>query len=140
MELQEDLLTEIETELNQEPVSAGIRFADYMIDLVIFYILAVIAGLVLRPFIVEGGRPVLYLVSYILYLSYFTLMEGATNGRSIGKIITRSKAVKEDGAAITWSDAFLRSLSRIVPFEPFSAFGGHPWHDRWTHTKVVKSR
>jgi len=71
-------------------------------------------------------------------VSYFTFMEGATGGKSIGKIITRSKAVKEDGTSITWNDALLRSLSRIVPFEPFSAFGGQPWHDRWTNTKVVR--
>jgi hypothetical protein len=31
----------------------------------------------------------------------------------------------------------LRTLCRIVPFEPFSAFGGHPWHDKWTRTYVI---
>jgi len=27
-----------------------------------------------------------------------------------------------------------------VPLEALSAFGGHPWHDRWTKTRVVKTR
>jgi uncharacterized RDD family membrane protein YckC len=138
MEVQEDLLTDIETEINQETVSVGIRFANYVIDLLIFYILSVITGVVLASFIANAGTPLTYLISYILYVSYFTFIEGATNGRSVGKLITRSKAVKENGTPITWNDALMRSLSRIVPFEPFSAFGGQPWHDRWSHTKVVK--
>jgi uncharacterized RDD family membrane protein YckC len=61
-------------------------------------------------------------------------------GRTLGKLITGSKAVREDGTSLTWKDACLRSLSRMVPFEPFSALGGAPWHDRWTKTTVVRTR
>lgn len=139
MEMLEDLLTDVEKEINLVPVSAGIRFADYLIDMVIFYILFVVVLLVLRSFISDSDGILLYIISYTLFVTYYTLIEGATNGRSVGKLITGSKAVKEDGTAITWNDALLRSLTRIVPFEPFSAFGSNPWHDRWTHTKVVKN-
>jgi uncharacterized RDD family membrane protein YckC len=139
MEMLEDLLTDVEKEINLVPVSAGIRFADYLIDMVIFYILFVAVLLLLRSFISDSDGILLYIISYTLFVAYYTLIEGATNGRSVGKLITGSKAVKEDGTAITWNDALLRSLTRIVPFEPFSAFGSNPWHDRWTHTKVVKN-
>jgi uncharacterized RDD family membrane protein YckC len=138
MEVQEDLLRDIEIEIDQQNVSVGIRFANYMIDLLIFYIIAVLIGVLFSQFSMGAGRMVNYLSGYFLYVSYFTFIEGITGGRSIGKLITGSKAVTEDGSALTWNGAFLRSLSRLVPFEPFSAFSGRPWHDRWTHTKVVK--
>jgi hypothetical protein len=34
-----------------------------------------------------------------------------------------------------------RTFSRFVPFEPFSFLGsGHGWHDRWSDTRVVRTR
>lgn len=137
--MHEDLLIDIETEVNLVSVSLGTRFADYIIDVVIFYILFVVILLTLKSLISDPDSSFTYIISYIFLVTYYTLMEGITNGRSVGKLITGSKAVKEDGTPITWSDALLRSLTRIVPFEPFSAFGGRPWHDRWTHTIVVKN-
>ncbi|MEO6405093.1 MAG: RDD family protein [Ferruginibacter sp.] len=79
-----------------------------------------------------------YLISFTLYLSYYTLMEGSTKGKTIGKFITKTRSVREDGSQLTYSDAFKRSLSRLVPFEPFSAFEYRPWHDKWTDTIVIK--
>ena len=61
-------------------------------------------------------------------------------GRSIGKFITGTKAVNADGSDMRVETILLRSLSRVVPFEPFSAFGGHPWHDKWTRTHVIDVR
>ena len=138
MDTQQDLLTDVETEINQVPAPTSIRFANYLIDLVVFYVLNILVSLAFTSWLQTAARPMIYLTSYCLYIAYFTFIEGATGGRSVGKFITGSKAIKEDGGVITWNDALLRSLSRIVPFEPFSAFGGYPWHDRWTHTKVVK--
>jgi hypothetical protein len=51
-------------------------------------------------------------------------------------MITGTKAVNHDGSNISAKTAFLRTLCRLVPFEPFSAFG-IPWHDSWTHTHVI---
>ncbi len=76
----------------------------------------------------------LFLVSYILYVFFCTFSEGASRGRSVGKLVTRTKVVKEDESEIS----LIRSLCRLVPFEAFSAFGGYPWHDRWSHTKVIR--
>jgi len=79
-----------------------------------------------------------FLISFIVIISYYTVLEGATKGRTLGKFVTGTVAVKQDGSAITWKDAFLRSLCRLVPFEPFSALGRMPWHDKWTKTIVIK--
>jgi len=72
-----------------------------------------------------------------MFFSY-TFSEGASRGRSVGKLVTRTKVVKEDESEISWKDALIRSLCQLVPFEAFSAFDGYPWHDRWSHTKVIR--
>lgn len=80
------------------------------------------------------------LLSYLNFILYYTFCEVAFKGYTLGKLITGTRAVREDGTNLRFKDALLRSLSRIVPFEPFSAFGGNPWHDIWTKTRVIKSR
>lgn len=135
-----------------EYASTGQRFASYLIDLVIFYIIMLGLGAVMGIIFAltgniqqlqttntfTGNKLTDYLVSYIIYALFYTFSEGASRGRSIGKLITRTKAVKEDESEVSWKDALIRSLCRIVPFEPFSALGGSPWHDQWSHTKVIK--
>jgi uncharacterized RDD family membrane protein YckC len=76
-------------------------------------------------------------VTMLLYGIYMSLIEGIFKGKSLGKLITRTKAVNLDGSAISWNSAFLRGFSRIVPFEPFSALSGIPWHDKWSDTIVI---
>jgi uncharacterized RDD family membrane protein YckC len=82
----------------------------------------------------------LYLITFFNYLVYYTFCERIFSGITLGKWITGTKAVREDGKVLTLKDAFLRSLARVIPFESFSAFGGLPWHDAWTKTVVVKTR
>jgi hypothetical protein len=52
---------------------------------------------------------------------------------------TQAGADKRFGNYLIDRIAFLRSLSRLVPFEPFSALKkpSYPWHDRWTRTLVI---
>lgn len=80
-----------------------------------------------------------YLVGTLNYLLYYTICEKAFKGYTLGKLLTGSRAIRVDGGELTFKDAFLRSLSRLVPFEAFSGFGT-PWHDTWTKTTVIKSR
>ncbi len=81
-----------------------------------------------------------YLVAIFNYLIYYTICEKAFRGYTLGKLITGTRAVRQDGGELAIRDAFLRSLSRLAPFEPFSGFDDSPWHDRWTKTTVVKVR
>jgi hypothetical protein len=46
--------------------------------------------------------------------------------------------VKDNFSPITWKDAFIRSASRLVPFETLTGFGGYPWHDEWSKTRVIQ--
>ncbi len=138
MEMQPDLLNDIHHEIYKEPASVGSRFANYIIDLVIFYVLSIATGLIFANFLSSAGMGALYVITYLLFLIYYTLMEGATQGKTVGKMITGTVAVRNDGEPFTFYDSMVRSLCRLIPFEPLSAFGGNPWHDKWTNTRVIR--
>jgi uncharacterized RDD family membrane protein YckC len=142
----QDVLTS-EFELNLVQASTGKRFVNYIVDLVVFYVLVFVV-LLITAFVNSdnfqtleqesdaGSNLVLNLMFILLFVGYLTFMEALCKGRTIGKMITGTKAVNYDGSNISAKTAFLRTLSRLVPFEPFSAFGT-PWHDSWTNTQVI---
>lgn len=145
------------SEIQLVPATTGQRFLNYLIDnLLLQYGLSMLTGMavgmlltVLFPdYMVELSQstdtfallPLAYLILIVNYLVYYTICEKAFKGYTLGKLITGTRAIREDGNELTIKDALLRSLSRMVPFEAFSAFGGYPWHDSWTKTRVIKSR
>ncbi len=81
-----------------------------------------------------------FMIGYLNYIVYYTLCEKLFKGYTLGKIITGTRAIRQDGQELTLKNALLRSLSRCVPFEVFSGFNTLTWHDSWTDTMVVKSR
>ncbi len=81
-----------------------------------------------------------YLIAVFHYLFYYTICEKAFKGYTLGKLLSGTRAVRMDGQELNLKDAFLRSLSRMVPFEVFSGFSEQPWHDTWTKTAVIKAR
>lgn len=72
-------------------------------------------------------------------VGYYTVMEGVF-GVTIGKLITRTKVVTEDGSKPGFGMALGRSLCRMIPFEAFSFLGreSRGWHDSITKSYVVK--
>ena len=138
--------------------SLGARFLNFVIDNLFMrfalsyatgYVVGYILSIVAPDFLLsiaygdERSGPLLLLgliIAYFNYITYYTFCEFAFKGYTLGKLITGTKAIREDGNPLTFRNAILRSLSRIVPFEPFSAFGRKPWHDSWTKTMVVKAR
>lgn len=78
------------------------------------------------------------LIVYLNYIIYYTLCEKLFKGYTLGKLITGTRAIRQDGGELTFKDALLRSLSRCVPFEVFSGFSTLTWHDSWTKTMVIK--
>ena len=136
----------------RQRAAVGLRFANFVIDTLLFYVFFLIVVMLfgitaaissssdkITPFFsTNGGAMVFYLSMAVLMVVYYSVIEGSTKGRSLGKLITRTVAIRDDGGAITWRDAFLRSLCRIIPLEVLSAFGGNPWHDTLTGTRVVK--
>lgn len=89
----------------------------------------------------SGGILILsLLIGYLNYIVYYTLCEKLLKGYTLGKLITGTRAIRQDGGELTFRNALLRSLSRCVPFEVFSGFNTLTWHDSWTDTKVIKAR
>lgn len=144
-----DLLTE-EPELVR--ASTGKRFLNYLIDVLSFYLFLIVLGIVLAIVSPESvddlassgeANPLMdRLFSLLLFAIYMSLIEGIFNGKSLGKLITGTRAVNQDGSRIRFSTAFGRGFSRAVPFSAFSAFGDpcNPWQDRWTDTYVIDER
>ena len=137
-----DFLQEISTDVI--PADKNLRFVNWFVDTIVFYLLLILISILFlliapQPVGTESSATLFqYAIGFIIFIGYFGLVEGITKGKSFGKFLTRTRAVKVDGSAFTYSDAFKRALSRAVPFEPFSAFGDRPWHDKWTDTVVIK--
>jgi len=80
------------------------------------------------------------IITAILYAFLMYLTEFLTKGRSLGKIITGTLVVKDDGSLPTSEDFLKRNFSRIVPFDGLSFLGNRGWHDSWSDTRVVKRK
>jgi len=129
----------------------GRRFLNYIIDLFFYYVFIIVLVLVLGfVFSVTGldyeslmvfldKSPLSYVFSFATAVVYYTSVEYLTNGRSIGKFLTKTKVVKYDGSAPTFRSYIIRSLCRFIPFEPFSFFRSEKtgWHDDYSKTRVV---
>lgn len=131
------------------------RFFNYVIDMLFMrFALSWLTGYLLVTFLMEVSPETAYtlfrdnayfvaayLIAILNHLIYYTFCEKAFRGYTLGKLVTGTRAIREDGEELTVKDAFLRSLSRLVPFEAFSIwFGNGIWHDAWTNTRVVQSR
>lgn len=141
-----DLLGDLDEIVEMNYASKGQRFANYLIDNVIIYVMNLGISTAMALFL-DLGRDtesislgISFLLSYTGYVVYYVLTEGFLQGRTLGKLVTGTHAVGIDGQPLTFQQAFYRSLCRIVPFEPFSGLGAAPWHDSWTNTTVLKKK
>ena len=81
------------------------------------------------------------ILAYFNNIVYYTFCEKVFRGYTLGKLITGTRAIRTDGGELTLKNAFLRTVTRLVPFETLSIwFGDGLWHDRWTKTMVIKTR
>jgi uncharacterized RDD family membrane protein YckC len=151
------LADELDSYLYHQPASLGQRFLNFLIDNLLMryglsYITGSVVGLFLGTFFSDYAQKIIYdrtsfdfflliyLVGIVNYIVYYTFCEKVFKGYTLGKLITGTKALREDGTALTFRDALLRSICRLVPFEALSALGQRPWHDSWTKTIVTRTR
>ena len=135
-----------------EYATAGQRFANLLIDSLVCYLFNTLVTFIVAYTMVISGKDLeevkeLFKNTWFLLalgllgdIVIYTFIEGITKGRTLGKVITGTQAVNYDLGAITWKQAFIRTLSRLIPFEPFSMFNGVPWHDSFSKTIVIKKR
>jgi uncharacterized RDD family membrane protein YckC len=92
----------------------------------------------------ESVQHVNSLVFNALIILVYYVPQETISGKTLGKYITGTKAVREHGEKLSFGQAFGRALCRFIPFEGFSFFGqnGRPrgWHDKITKTKVISTR
>ncbi len=150
--MQTDLLTDdvLNIETSYTRANTSKRLGNYLIDLVSYYVfifaVSFLAGTIAPETTaqffegVDNNSIADRIVTLIFYALYLGAMEAFFKGKTLGKFITKTRAVNEDGSQITTSTAFARGFSRAVPFCAFSALGTpcNPWHDRWTKTYVVE--
>ena len=126
------------------------RIGAWVIDFIFWFVIIGYIFALLTGNTVEGGYDVQGLPAVILYLigfSYFVITEtlwGATPGKSIMKI----RVVKEDQTKISFKEAFIRNLARLVDMLPFLYIVGlivisrspnkQRLGDKWAHTLVVR--
>lgn len=142
--------------LEIEPAGRWRRFFNLLIDYACFSLLMM---LVLVPYAtwlyLDGGDAALevldepnllrdYGVGIGAMLLYYIPLEGFF-GFTVGKLITGTRVVNEDGGRPRWGQIVGRTFARLIPFEPFSVlFSNHKerrgWHDSLPKTYVVRRR
>ncbi len=135
-----------------EYATIGQRFLNGLIDMVIFFLFYIIVITLIEILFKIAGKNTeavndllsdwyfFYSLLFLIYVFYYTVLEGFTKGLTVGKTITKTICVKTDLSPIGWYEAFQRSVLRIIPMEAFTALGGFPWHDKWSKTMVIKIR
>jgi uncharacterized RDD family membrane protein YckC len=145
-----------EEDLNHyEEASRGRRFLNFLLDglvmgIALSWIVEYLVDIFLASFFPDFLRAVYFkgpeyylhdlMVNCLLIFLYYTICETLFRGYTLGKLVTGTRAIRENGGELSFKDALLRSLCRLVPIEPLSGFGYRPWHDSWTRTIVIKTR
>lgn len=145
---------------NYELASKGQRFVNYLIDAIIAnYVIDLVTEKLLLSFFdsmaasdTDGMYGTGYSTAYLWFtiltslfnsFLYYSICEKVFKGKTLGKLLTRTQVIRDDGQELTWGDTMLRSICRWVPFEALSIFfrnDNRMWHDAWAKTSVVKSR
>lgn len=130
--------------------SHGKRFANYIIDRICWTVLFFLFGLLMAATgsyetvaWMEDINPIMdYFLTAVVATLYYALFEFLANGKTIGKFITRTRVINEYGETPDFGTILGRSLSRFVPFEPFSFLGNQAtgWHDKWSNTMVIEDK
>ncbi|MCB0600718.1 MAG: RDD family protein [Saprospiraceae bacterium] len=126
----------------------GTRFLNFLIDrMVIFGIYVILFSILFaRENLFQEDNSmllgILWISFYFSTFFYYSITE-AVWGKSVGKMLTRTKIVTTSGKRPELMTILGRSLCRYIPFEPFSVlFSDFPrgWHDSIPRILVVDDR
>lgn len=128
------------------PASAITLLIDYFLEAMIYVGQGEAAALAYRVAIDGSEDITLNTILLSLFVGvigntlYYMAFEYGLNGKTLGKYLTRTRAISQDGTPMTFAQALSRSLIRMVPMEPLSFFMGNSltgWHDNWSQTLVI---
>jgi len=144
----------IRNQMHAQDADKTKRVINYLVDLVCVYIfmffLTFMLGIALAIIYpsalniikdVENNMWLKYLLFFTSAMGYYIIFEAAS-GQTIGKMLTKTKVVDRNGNKPAFSIIFLRSLCRLIPFNPLSFLFNldSGWHDQLSKTKVVELR
>lgn len=130
----------------------GQRFTNYIFDSFGYMILSSIIGFVMGAVMISIDKaPILgqentlqsnlldILIGLAVLTIYYSSLEYFFKGKTLGKLITGTRAVTEDNQRMDFQKTLVRTICRLIPFEAFSFLGEKPkgWHDTLSKTKVI---
>ncbi|MFY0601751.1 MAG: RDD family protein [Cyclobacteriaceae bacterium] len=122
--------------VQQKMAGGGKRFANFIIDTIVYFILYAVVSLKVYEQIqseyeaeiagetIDSTTGTFAIIAFIVLMAFVFLypwvMETLT-GKTIGKYITRTKIIKPDGSKPTAINILGRTLCRFIPFDVFRA-------------------
>jgi len=128
---------EKQKELNANKVSALTRFIHFIVDTIVWLI---IAAILTFPLNAKDDLQMLfgYLLLFISFMGYYTFMETKYQ-KTIGKFMTKTKVVNKNGSKPEVGDIVRRTFYRLIPFDRISfLFSPNGFHDRLSDTTIIK--
>ncbi|HEY4150012.1 MAG TPA: RDD family protein [Chitinophagaceae bacterium] len=123
------------------PADKTVRFANNIIDIVVFVVLFMLHVLVIESVFKtapDPDSPLLDVYYLMLLFGYYFIFEYFF-GKTPGKFLTKTKVVDVNGEWPGGKKLLIRTLCRFIPFDNFSfLFGTFGWHDRFSGTMVVR--
>jgi uncharacterized RDD family membrane protein YckC len=133
------------------------RIANFIIDYIVYLSLTFVTGAFIGIVLVMifgddffltfdeesvSARLIDYAIGALVMFIYYSAVEYYSNGKSLGKLITKTRAVQRSGEDMTFGIAIKRSACRLIPFNPFSFLGDlrNGWHDSIPNTKVIDEK
>lgn len=128
------------------PASQGKRFLNLVVDQIILFFLQTAFGVAFILLLGEERSQSLdglsgFMISISIMVGYYILFE-ATTSRTLGKLLTGTMVVNEQGQRPSFGQVAGRSFARLIPFEAFTFLKSPPRgiHDSVAKTYVVNSR
>lgn len=124
------------------PASSGLRFSNRLIDMLIVVLVLlsnIFQNIFFREYFRGTGDFELYLLEFATSFIYYMMLESVFK-ITIGKCITNTMVVNEQGETPSFINMTGRTLCRFIPFEALSFLGSDKrgWHDSMSGTYVVK--
>lgn len=137
--------TEKETrrkELDSSKVTSWTRLIHLIVDSIVFFLTAIILSIILNLFLSTPDQETMTLISYglffVAFFLYFVFME-YNYQKTIGKFLTKTKVVMNDGRKPELNEIFIRTACRLIPLDRISfLFTRNGFHDRFSNTTVMK--
>lgn len=135
-------------QLGIDPASKWQRFFNWLVDAVAYYLMAMAVAAV--AIAVGGASTLAWLeglgfwgeqaLGMLILIMYYIPME-TIFGFTVGKLVTGTRVVNENGEKPNLVQVILRTVARFIPFEPFSVLltaETRGWHDSLSGTYVVR--